>query len=231
MANLLRKVADNLIESISSSGTITAIRAWQPATIYEVDVYIPSVNMQKWNTIRRLKCKVSSLTYRDYTPANWNAYDNTCTLYVEAGHNGAGSHWVKHLTVGDNIQFGPAHAAPLPARAGRILCLGDGSAMGHFMALHQLTDREQFPVETAICLHDTYKVPDTFVSKNPGFEMLMKPQRNSLNVLEQWVAQKELSAYTSVYIAGQISMVSALRRKLKASPQVQARIYAHGFWS
>lgn len=231
MANLLKKVADNLIESMSSSGTITAIRAWQPATMYEVDIYIPSVNMQKWNTIRRLKCKVGLLTYRDYTPARWSASESACTLYIEAGHNGAGSYWVKQLGIGNSILFGPAHAAPLPARAGRILCLGDGSAMGHFMALHQLTDRNQFPIETAICLHDDYDVPDTFVSQNPGFELLMKPHEKSLDILEQWVTRKDLSIYTSIYIAGQISMVSGLRRKLKVLPQAQARIYAHGFWS
>jgi len=172
-----------------SSGTVTAVRAW-PATMFEVDVRLPSVSMEKWNSIKRLKCQVGLLEYRDYTPACWNATTNLCTLFIEAGHEGAGSFWVKNLKPGDELLFGPAHAAQLPAQKGRILCLGDGSALGHFLALQQLTDAAQYPMDTGIYLPDKYEIPESFAELNCGFELLMKPHTSSIEVLEQWLLKK-----------------------------------------
>ncbi|GAB3279000.1 hypothetical protein GCM10027347_53530 [Larkinella harenae] len=231
MANILKKAAAGLLEMMLTPAQVTDVRAWQPATLYEVDVYLPTVNMEKWNSIKRFKCKVDAFAYRDYTPALWNANRQVCTLYIEAGHQGAGSRWVQQLHTGDEIFLGVAHAAPLPTQVGKILCLGDGSALGHFLGLKQLTDRTNYPLEAAVALHDNYQLPTALLKNNPEFEFIIKPQGDSLTQLAQWYASKDLSAYSSVYIAGNIPMVTGLRRKLKAMQDVHARIYSHGFWS
>lgn len=228
MANILKKAAAGLLDKMFAHAEVKAVRAWQPATMYEIDVHFPTASMEKWNTIRRVKCRVGELEYRDYTPAVWNAASKTFTMYIEAGHNGAGSRWVQQLQQGDEIMLGPVHAAPVPAKEGKILCLGDGSALGHFLALGQLTERESHPMEAAILLHDQYKIPATLLAEHPGFEFF---QGNGAETLEQWYAGKDLGSYTSIYIAGHIPTVSALRKKLKNIPEVTARIYAHGFWS
>jgi NADPH-dependent ferric siderophore reductase len=231
MANILKKVAGGLLERMLSTATVTAVRAWRPATLYEVDIHIPSVDLTQWHTIKRLKCRVGLLEYRDYTPARWDAVAQTGTLFIEAGHEGAGSRWVQQLQVGDKLLMGAAHAAPLPAHAGPVLCLGDSSALGHFLALQQLTNREHYPMDAAVYLQEDYEMPASSAMHPCGFDLLRRPAAKSTDVLEQWFLKKDLSLYTSIYIAGQISMLSGLRKKLKAMPQVQARIYAHGFWS
>jgi len=231
MANILRKAVSGLLEKMFTSSYVTDIRAWEPATMYEVDVHIPTVNMEKWDTIKRLKCQVAELEYRDYTPATWNTKTQVCTMYIEAGHNGAGSRWIQQLKTGDEILLGAAHAAPLPAREGKILCLADGSALGHFLGLKQLTDRRKYPIEAGVFLHEAYQLPASLTVDNPEFEFIIKPHGSSLDTLEQWFLEKDLSSYTSIYIAGNIPMVSGLRKKLKAIPAVKARIYGHGFWS
>ena len=87
MANILKKAVSGLLEKMFMSSIVTDIRAWQPATMYEVDVHIPGVHMEKWDTIKRLKCQVADLEYRDYTPALWDEEKKFCTMLIEAGHN------------------------------------------------------------------------------------------------------------------------------------------------
>jgi NADPH-dependent ferric siderophore reductase len=231
MANILKKAAAGLLEMMLTPAQVRDVRAWQPATLYEVDVYLPTVDMGKWDTIKRFKCKVDTLAYRDYTPALWDAENKLCTLYIEAGHNGAGSRWVKQLKRGDEILFGVAHAAPLPAQEGKVLCLVDGSALGHALGLKQLTDRQKHPLDVAVFLHDDYQLPSSLLANNAEFDFIVNPGGDCLSTLEQWCMTKDLSAYTSVYMAGYIPMVSGLRKKLKAIPDLRARIYGHGFWS
>ncbi len=231
MANILKKAVSGLLEKMFTSAMVTDVRAWHPSTMYEVDVYLPTIDMEKWDSIKRLKCKVDDLQYRDYTPASWNPQTHKCTMYIEAGHNGAGGRWVQQLKSGDELLFGAAHAAQLPAQQGSVLCLGDGSALGHFLALKQLTDRTQNPVEAGIFLHDPYDIPPSLSHENPDFEWITNSGSTSLSVLSSWCESKDISSYTSVYIAGNIPMVTGLRKQLKAIPGMPAKIYAHGFWS
>lgn len=217
MANILKKAVSGLLDSMMGAGTVVAVRAWQPATMYEVDVHLP-VDMTKWNTIRRVKCKVGELAFRDYTPARWDVSSSTFTMYVEAGHNGAGARWVKQLKAGDEILLGAVHAAQLPTQEGRILCLGDGTALGHFLALKQLTN---FPLEAMIFLHDDYQLPASLMADNPEFTFV----RDIDAFKERYMS----GGYASFNIAGNIPMVSVLRKQVKAVST--GRIYAYGFWS
>ena len=231
MANVLKKAVSELFDKLLTPAQVVSIRAWQPATLYEVDVHLPTTPLEKWSTIQRLKCKVAEFEYRDYTPATWNADKKVCTLYIEAGHDGAGSRWVQRLKKGDKIPLGVAHAAQVPAKEGRILGLGDGSALGHFLGLKQLTDRKRFPMDVVILLPEIYQLPPSLIENNPEFEFIFNPRGNSLETLEQWAASKDLLAYTSIDLAGHIPLVKGLRKKLKARPDVQVKIQTHGFWS
>lgn len=231
MANILKKAVSGLLEKMFTPAKVIAVRAWQPATMYEIDIHLPTIDMAKWDTIKRLKCRVGELAYRDYTPALWNAEKKVCTMYIEAGHNGAGGRWVQQLKEGDEILVGEAHAAQLPAKEGNVLCLADGSALGHFLGLKQLTTRENYPIEAAVFLHDNYQLPALLTETNPEFDFIIEPNGNRLDTLIQWCMSKELSRYTSICIAGNIPMVTGLRKMLKALPDVHARIYSYGFWS
>jgi NADPH-dependent ferric siderophore reductase len=231
MTNILIKAASSLMEKMMHAALVTGVRVWQPATVYEIDLHLPWVDMNRWNTIQRVKCKVGDLDFRDYTPACWDAEEKQCTLYIEAGHDGAGSRWVQQLKPGDQVLLSAVHAAQLPATEGKVLCLSDGSALGHFLALEQLTDREKFPMETAVFLHDRYQIPAHLSAKNTGFEFLVTPDRDSTETLEHWCMSRDLASFTSICIAGNSDMVRKLRRKLKSLPDVRARMYTYGFWS
>lgn len=232
MANAIKKAVFNLLnKAFTNEGYVMEIRKWEPATMYAIDFHLPETDMLKWITIPRLKCKVAEFEYRDYTPASWDAEKSICTMLIETGHTGPGSSWTQNLKTGDKILYGAAHAAPLPAKSGKILCLGDGSATGHFLALKQLTSREEYPLEAVIFLNEEYSLPDSFQIANPEFEFIMRPDAKSLNVLQEFAENQLLSDYTSIYIAGNIPMVQGLRRFFKKIPDLEVKIFAHGFWS
>ncbi|MBE9462745.1 siderophore-interacting protein [Dyadobacter subterraneus] len=232
MANGLKKAVFSLLDkAFTQEGFVQAIRKWQPETMYEIDLHLPDVDMAKWTTIPRLKCKVAEYEYRDYTPATWDVKKRTCTMLIETDHNGFGSAWTKNLSVGDIILFSPAHAAQLPSQSGKIICFGDGSALGHFLALKQLTNRKEYPFEAVVFLNENYWLPDFFIYENPEFTFVMKPGTDSLDSLHQYSGNKTLSDYSAIYIAGYIPMVTGLRKIFKKNPYLTAKIFAHGFWS
>lgn len=231
MVNILKKAASGLLEMMLSPAMVLAVRAWDSKTMYEVDLHLPTANMASWDTIKRLKCKVGALEYRDYTPSLWNSETNVCTMFIETGHDGPGSCWARQLKPGDEISYGAAHAAALPTLLGGVLCLADGSALGHFLALKQLTDHSEHPMDVAVLLPETYQIPDLLKEENPEFDFMTGHGEAGIALMEQWCDQKELNRYNSIYIAGSVPMMRALRRKLKANPAVHAKVQGYGFWS
>ena len=152
-------------------------------------------------------------------------------MLIETEHEGQGSSWAKNLRVGDNVIFAPAHAAGLPSKPGKIACFGDGSAVGHFLALKQLTNRITHPLQVVVFLNENYVLPEYLIHNNPEFEFIKEPNANSLDILCRYTDAKIGTDLTSIYIAGYIPMVSGLRKFLKNTQQFNARIFAHGFWS
>ena len=125
MANVLKKAVGSLFDKMLTSGKVLRVSRWNPETLVEVEVHLPTLNMEKWKTIHRVKCRVADLEYRDYTPTAWNVEKGTFRLYVEAGHDGAGSRWAQQLKAGDEILFGAVHSAQIPSKEGKVLCLVD----------------------------------------------------------------------------------------------------------
>lgn len=231
MANVLKKAVGSLFDKMLTHGKVLSVSRWNPETMVEVEVHLPALNMEKWKTIHRVKCRVADLEYRDYTPTAWNVEKGTFRLYVEAGHDGAGSRWAQQLRAGDGILLGAVHAAQIPSKEGRVLCLVDLSALGHALTLKQLLDSSKFPLEVCVFLHEQYDIPESLRLENPEFEFLYRENGQNTAVLEKWFMSKKLANYESICIAGNTPMVSQLRKKLKTIPEVGARILAQGFWS
>lgn len=231
MANVLKKAMSGLFDKMLTSAKVIGVSRWNPETMVEIEVQLPALKTEKWKTIHRVKCRVADLEYRDYTPANWNSEKGTFKLYVEAGHNGAGSRWAQQLKTGDEILLGAVHAAPIPSKEGKILCLVDLSALGHALSLKQLINPVRFPLETVVFLHEQFQIPQPLRLENPEFDFIYQEKEACTAVLEKWMMSKKLSNYESICVAGNTPMVSQLRKKLKAIPEVEARIFVQGFWS
>jgi NADPH-dependent ferric siderophore reductase len=232
MANSIKKAVFNLIEkALIDEGEVLEVRHWEPATMVELVLYLPTVDMTKWKSIPRMKCKVGEFEYRDYSPATWNAARKQCTVLIETGHKGYGSAWAQQLRVGDTIQFSPASTASLPSSEGHVLGPGDGSALGHFMALKQMTSSGRQPLDAFVYLNEVYTLPTSLVAEHGGFNFMMRKDADAAELLLKSVQGKDLTGYSAVYIAGHIPMVQKVRKALKAVPGFRAKVFANGFWS
>lgn len=218
-------------KALATEGGVLAIRKWQGGSMYEIDLCLPDVQMEKWITIPRIKCKTGAVEYRDYTPAGWKEEERSCTVYIDAAHQGSGSSWVKNLRPGDSFICAAAHAAGLPDRPGKIAGFGDGSTIGHFLALKQLTDRSQFPMEVKILLQENLVLPEGFAALHPEFEFIVEQDSKAQDKYLQLIENKSFEGYGSIYVAGYIPMVQGLRKLLKKQADTTAKVFAHGFWS
>jgi NADPH-dependent ferric siderophore reductase len=227
-----RKAISLIAQTVSKTGTVLAVRAWEPATLIEADLRLPGVDMHKWTASQHIKLAVAEGVYRDYTPCGWDAGTATCTLIINASHNGAGARWAKALQPGDIVSHvGVAASPPKPTVNAHLVFLGDESALGHFYALQQLTPTA-LSIRGAIALSDEQH-RENFHACCPDLntlEPVNKTGPNQADGLLQWAAAQQFSPGTVFYTAGYIPAVVQVRQGLKSLGISSAQIKAQGFW-
>jgi NAD(P)H-flavin reductase len=229
MVNTIKKAFFGFVDkAMAQEGRVLKVKKWEPSGMYEVRVSLPHVEMGKWNAVPRIKVKVAEFEYRDYSPAEWNINDRTCTLFVEGKHAGKGSNWVQHLEAGQTFLFAPAYTVSLPSAKGNMLCLGDGTALGHFLALKLLISSEVNSIDIVMALEGN--APASMLREHPELR-IVQSHPSSLDSIHRTLATLHLKEYRFIYLAGHIHMVQALRKTLKADPTVSAKIFTNGFWS
>ena len=105
LTKLKRKAGELIEPRFVQTGTVLEVRPWAPSTLIEIDLHLPYVDMDNWEQVPYIKFRVDSLTFRDYTPSGWDAETHTCTIYVDAVHNGPGSKWARGLKKGDIVSY------------------------------------------------------------------------------------------------------------------------------
>ena len=229
----LKRKAEKLFEPQSlQSGRVLEVRHWEQSTIIEIDLHLPDANMWQWIEIPYIKFKVAAFAYRDYTPSGWDAETSTCTLYVDAAHNGQGSNWAKQLKNNDTVSYlkiGISCQAPEPTTA--VIALGDESSLGHILALQQMVLPAARFSGAVLMNNEQHR---DFFSKN--FRSPLQPvARHDVyghHSLIQWVGDQNYSLdNTAFYLAGNNIMVSQLRKMLRLQGYTSGQIKAKGFWS
>lgn len=226
--NILKKKALGLFEKqFGKTAQVLEVRAWNPATFFEVDLHLPGVDMNKWQSVQHMKCKVAEATYRDYTPSQWDAETETCTLFIDAAHDGYGSKWAASLKSGDEILYlgiSTTFTKPLSAS---LFCLGDSSAIGHFLALEQLAGKGN--INGALVI----KEPEHRTAFQSFFESALEPVAShrgcNIDILHNWLIEQPLND-AAVYLAGNVAMVVELRKKIKMLPGFSGTVKVQGFW-
>lgn len=228
MITLKKKVISLLECAFGKSGKVLEVRAWNPATFFEVDVHFPDMNMQGWDRVQHIKIKVADGVYRDYTPAWWDAETSTCTLFIDAQHEGPGSKWVNQLKKGDTITYvGVGATFHQPVRNGLMVSLGDMSSIGHYLALQQLAQERS--IKGAIAIeHENHRRE---FSQYLNWEMraVAKYDFGGYSALANWAENHSLSEAT-VYITGHIPTCVQLRKRIKQIEAPTKSIKVQGFW-
>jgi NADPH-dependent ferric siderophore reductase len=229
---MIKKKAGKLFEHKLQTGRVLEIREWEPSTIIEVDLHLPFADIAQWNEIPYIKFRVDDFTFRDYTPSGWDAETSTCTVYIDAAHNGPGSKWVKHLQKGDTVSYikiGSTYHSPVPTSA--VVALGDESSMGHLLALQKMVlPHTRFSGGLVIgnehhrkLFHEYFWSPLEPVARKDIF---------GHHSLMEWVLEQQYSLENTVfYLAGNNTMVAQLRKLLKRQGYPSGQIKVQGFWS
>ncbi|REA63772.1 hypothetical protein DSL64_04915 [Dyadobacter luteus] len=226
--NIIKQKALSLIENaFGKSGRVLAVRAWESAGFVEIDVHFPEMVMSGWEKVQHAKIKVGEGVYRDYTPAGWDNETHTCTLYVDTMHNGPGSTWASSLQVGDPITYvGVSNTFHKPL-SGKMIVLGDMSALGHYLALQQLAAGQSISGAIAVDEEDMAEFESTF---RWNVKAVKKNDAGGLASLLQWTQDIDLTN-TEVFIAGHIPTGIQLRKELKKRKDQPNSVRVQGFWS
>lgn len=227
--NIFKKKAIAVLEQqFSRTGRVLEIRAWDPATFFEIDLHLPGVDMEKWHNVQHIKVKVADYVYRDYTPAMWDAETSTCTLFVNSSHDGPGSQWASSLKKGDNLTYiGIGSTMHKPVEGKRLLCLGDSSSIGHFFALQQLA-KGRAELYGAISLKEEKHIgafKEYFVT---GLQPVLEKSWD-ISLLS-WLDQQPLMDQ-QVYIAGHIPTTIELKKHFRKRDDFSGKIKIRGFWN
>ncbi|MCR8560616.1 siderophore-interacting protein [Mucilaginibacter sp. BJC16-A38] len=231
--NSLKKKASLVIENrVLKTALVLEVRKWPSSNIIEIDLHMPFTSMHNWNEVNYIKCKVADFTYRDYTPSGWDAETQTCTLFVDAGHNGPGSIWASQLTKGDELGYLQVKSTrQTPVNTSAVICLGDESSIGHILAMQQLA-MPAARFSGAVLMGDEHS-RSLF---NEYFRTPLQPVlRNDVyghHSLTEWLLKQSYNLeHTIFYLTGNNTMVSQLRKTLKQQGYGQHQIKAEGFWS
>ncbi|MET3979065.1 NADPH-dependent ferric siderophore reductase [Mucilaginibacter sp. UYP25] len=230
----LKRKAGELIESrMLQTGTVLEVRPWNPSTLIEIDLHLPLADMSNWEQVPYMKFKVDGFTFRDYTPSGWDAETHTCTIYVDAVHNGPGSKWARVLKKGDTISYmkkiGFTHHQPDKTSA--VIALGDESSMGHLLALQKMVlPNTRFSGGVIIGEEGHRKLFNEYFWT--PIEPVARKDVYGHNSLMEWVLNQHYSLENTIfYLAGNNTMVAQLRKMLKQQGYPSAQIKAQGFWS
>ncbi|MFT4155518.1 SIP domain-containing protein [Parafilimonas sp.] len=231
MITTAQKQKISFVENIFiKKGRVLDVRAWKPATIFEVDLHLPQPDMQQWNKTQKISCRVGAFSFRDYSPCWWDAETKTCTLFIDALHDGEGSRWVKTLQREDDFYYLHIESAKHSPETGKhLVMLGDETAIGHFNALQQLANDATSISGAIVFKQDEHLQQFKAYCKKLSLDALPYAT-NNYAALKAWTEKLNVHNDCTFYIAGNARLVVQLRNALKEKGFAANQIKAQGFW-
>jgi NADPH-dependent ferric siderophore reductase len=229
----IKKKAISFIEpQILKTGRVLEVRAWEPATMIEIDLHLPCADMAHWNEVPYIKFRVHNLCYRNYTPFGWDAKTRTCTILVDAGHDGPGSIWAKALQQNNTVHYlkiDTTHQSPDPMHL--VVGLGDESSLGHLLALQQMTlPKTRFCGAVLMTEAKHHSLLNEYFG--PALQPIVRQHPFGSDELFEWViTQGYCKEHTVFYLVGNDILVSKVRYLLKEEGYLHKQIKVKGFWS
>lgn len=183
-------------------------------SLLQITLHLPEpIN---WRSCQHLKCETGKQTYRDYTIASWDEATRTAVLLIHAAHEGPGSNWAKQLQPEQSFFYaGPGGGFHQPAAADDLVCIGDASAIGHFVSLH----KRRHPQQQFHTMILGGPLPATILD--------MPINTGASEQLTNWIQDLPLQE-TTFYVAGHIPLLIKTRKTIKELGWKQ--IKSAGFW-
>jgi NADPH-dependent ferric siderophore reductase len=218
------KVKSAINHRLLKQGKVLDVRYWPNSPLIEIDLHMPGVAMHQWSEVPAIKFNVGEWYFKDYTPFGWDAETSTCSLLIDAAHNGPGSCWAKSLTIGQTVQYLKTESThQTPHGTNLVVALGDNTSLAHLLALRQMT----LPAIRFTCavLTDSAATGQLLKSYFPWSPALHLNEDALVNWL---LTEQYCTDHTSFYLTGNKALVVRLRKVLKSLGHFNIKI--KGFW-
>jgi len=228
----IKRKAELLFEPQLQTGKVLEVRQWEPSTLIEVDLHLPQADMWQWHDIPYIKFKVGPFTYRDYTPSGWDAETCTCTLFIDAAHQGPGSNWAKQLQQYHEVSYLKiGYTQQTPESTPAVIALGDESSLGHMLALQQMVMPQARFSGAVLMADEQHRSLFGQYFRSP-LQAVPRHDVYGHHSLIQWVMGQQYSLENTVfYLTGNNIMVAQLRKMLRLQGYSSGQIKIKGFWS
>ena len=214
------------------TGRVLEVRYWEPSTLVEIDLHLPNADMWQWMEIPYIKFKVEPFTYRDYTPSGWDAETSTCTIYVDAAHEGIGSNWARQLKKDDEVSYVKiGYTDQMAESTSAVIALGDESSLGHMLALQQMVIPAARFSGAVLMADEQHRGLFGEYFRSP-LQVVPRQDVYGHHSLMRWVIDQQYALENTVfYLTGNNIIVSQLRKMLRLQGYTSGQIKAKGFWS
>jgi NADPH-dependent ferric siderophore reductase len=214
------------------TGRVLEVRHWELSTLIEIDLHLPFADMWQWIDVPYIKFKVAPFAYRDYTPSGWDDETSTCTIYVDAAHNGPGSNWAKQLQKHDEVSYYKIGSTDqTPEITSAVIALGDESSLGHMLALQQMVMPVARFSGAVVMGNDGHRSQFREFFRSP-LQTVKRDDTYGHHSLIQWVIDQQYALENTVfYLTGNNIMVSQMKRMLRLLGYSSSQIKTKGFWS
>lgn len=212
-------------QHLLNHGIVLDVRKWPGSPMIEIDLHLPECIMRDWTEVQYIKFNIGELIFRDYTPYGWDADTSTCSLLIDASHNGPGSRWARSLQKNDGVYYLKTDSTRQSLHATNLVVgLGDNTSLAHLFALQELT-LPAIRFDSAVLTDNgqTGKLLSCYFKRAPV------PCTSEAELI-RWLSRQEFcNVHTSFYLTGNEGLVVRLRRALKDRGYFNIKV--KGFWS
>lgn len=210
------------LKLLTRQGRVGAVEALTPH-FRMVHLVGPALKGVSWSAGHKLQMRMSGLTFRTFTPIEWNAEEGTTRFLAYLHGDSPAARWLAALKTGDEVLFhGPRRSLVLDGVGAGALFVGDETAIGPAASIAPGGARLAFEAsdagETRAVLEQLGMAGAQVVERLPG------DMHHA--ALEQALEQPDLAV-----LAGKAQTVQFLVRALRARGLTSARLRTKAYWA
>jgi NADPH-dependent ferric siderophore reductase len=197
----------------------------------------PQFRAASWAPGHKLQIAVSgSLTYRTYTPVEWDGERGRTWIIAYAHGAAPGSDWARHARPGDSCEvFGPRASLDLGATAPPSLLFGDETTFGLAASLqHQPTAGPVhclFEVNSADTVRAALDLESFGIGNATLFDRLPADAHLDAIAARALAAAADAGPATRFILTGKATSIQRLRAALKQHGVPASRMLSKPYWS
>lgn len=233
MAPLSARLSDIAADVLFTSVRITEVAELTPMFL-KATLRCDAFTRAKWTPGDKLQLRPrrGSLAMRTYTPINWNPDEGTTDVIAYRHGDGPAVRWFDNAVAGADAEiFGPSKSLDLSDTVAHTVFVGDETSIGLAYALQQLKPGAKFLYEAS----DPAALPAvlTTLTITENTDMLVKSddRRELLQRIVEAAENSGTGAPVDLVVTGDAATVNAVRRSLKARPDLTPRIKARAYWA